>query len=369
MTTKFKVLSALPVVLGLACGGNGIKTTQRPDAQVTTTEKSDGQVTTCSYGGKTYNPGDSFRDDCNTCSCGANGQVACTLIGCPTDAGSGLAPDAALPDAQADGTVPIDQAKDVKPAIDVADALTDLSPDLPLAADSAKDALLVADTAKDGQLVVDAEDVGADARQHCVAGGDMLLAIGQSIPKGDGCNTCTCYLTGMACTTSTCDPTPDAAAPLCSLWSPLTFGYEGGMVAYQDSYSLDGGANMTITRTYTLRAGVDGPQVRSCSPTLPACGAPGVVSMSTIAQDLTDPTVQIVLRLTSSTTYGDDRTIMDAPVWSITRAGGGKILVGYPCPVPATEWCQPIPPGIQRLADDLKSLASDMKATPDCAGL
>jgi hypothetical protein len=359
MTTKFKVLSALPVVLVLACGGNGINTTQKPD----------GQVITCSYGGKTYNPGDSFRDDCNTCSCGANGQVACTLIACLTDAGSGLAPDAALPDAQADGTVPIDQARDVKPAIDVADVPADLSRDLPLATDSAKDALLVADTAKDSQLVVDASDVGADARQHCVWQGDMLLTIGQSLGAGDGCNTCTCTLDGMACTALACNPPTDAAAPLCSLWSPLTFGYEGGLVAYQDSYFLDDGANMTITRNYFFRAGMDGPQVRSCAPTLPACGAPGVVSVSTIAQDLTDPTVQIVLRLTSSTTYGDNRTIMDAPVWSITRAGGGKILVGYPCPAPATAWCQPVGPGIQRLADHLKSLASAMVASPDCAGL
>lgn len=326
MTTKFKVLSALPVVLVLGCGGSGIKTTQKPD----------GQVTTCSHGGKTYNPGDSFRDDCNTCSCGANGQVACTLIGCPTDAGSGLAPDAALPDAQADGTVPIDQARDVKPAIDVVDVPADLSPDLPLAADSARDALLAADTAKDSQLVMDVGDVGADTRQHCVWQGDMLLTIGQSI-NGDGCNTCTCTLAGMACTAPACVSLPDAAAPVCSLSTSLTFGYEGGLVAYQDSCSLDGGANMTITRTYTLRAGVDGPQVRSCAPALPVCGAPDVVSMSTIVQDVANPAVQLALSQTSSTTYGDDRTIMDAPVWSITRAGGGKILVGYPCPVPATE--------------------------------
>ncbi len=351
------VLGALVVVFGLACEGGGIKTIPRTD----------GQVITCSYGGKTYNPGDSFPQDCNTCSCGANGQVACTLIACITDAGSDRARDAALPDGQADVAVPLDQAKDVKPTVDVVDAVADLSPDLPPATDSARDSLLVADTAKDSQLAVDARDVGGDVREYCIWEGDIVLAIGQSVPLGDGCNTCTCYRTGMACTASTCVPPSDAATLVCSLWSSLTFGYEGGKVYFQDSYSL-GGTQMTVTRNY-FSSGMDGPTVRSCSPPLPACGAPGVVSISTVVQDVADPTVQIVLSRTDSVTYGDDRTMMDGQVWVISRPGGGKIRVGYPCPVPATEWCQGTPPGIQRLADDLKSLASAMMASPECAGL
>ena len=111
-------LGALVVVFALACGGNGIRTTQRAD----------GQVTTCSYGGKNYNPGDSFRQDCNTCSCGGNGQLACTLIACLTDAGSDLAPDAAVSDARADVAV----LPDAAPGWDVpqlADAATDSSAD------------------------------------------------------------------------------------------------------------------------------------------------------------------------------------------------------------------------------------------------
>jgi hypothetical protein len=386
MMREFKVaraLGAFAIVSALACGGGGIKTIQ----------SADGQVTTCSYGGKIYNPGDSFREHCNTCSCGGNGQFACTLLLCISDAGSDLAPDAALPDAQADGTVPLDLAKDakltvdaadvtadlrpdlppaardVKPAIDVVDVLAALSPDLPPAADSARDALLVTDTAKDSQLVVDASDVGGDARQFCVWGGDMVLAIGQSLPKGDGCNTCTCTVAGMACTASICVPPPDAAAPVCSLPYSLTFGSSGGMVLYQDGYSLDGGGHMTVTRTYTLRAGMDGPQVRSCSPTLPACGTPGVVSISTIAQDLTSTDVQAAFALTTSHVYGVDNRPVDGTVWSIARASGGNILVGSPCPSPVMSSCQPIPPGIQRLADDLKSLSAAVAASPACAGL
>ena len=348
-------LGAFAVACTLACGGSGMKTTQ----------KADGQVTTCSYGGKTYNPGDSFRDDCNTCTCGSNGEIACTLVACLTDAGSNPAPDAALPDARADGTLPLDQAKDMKPTIDV---VADLSPDLPPATDSAQDALLVPDTAKDSQLVADARDVGGDARQFCIWGGDMVLAIGQSIPTGDGCNICECMATGMVCTGLACVPAPDAPAQVCSLPYALTFGSSGGMVAYQDSYFLDGGTRIVVTRTQ-IRGFTDGPTVRSCSPTLPACGASGVVSVSTIAQDLTDADIQAAFALTTSHVYGIDSRPVDGSVWSITRASGGKILVGYPCPVPATEWCQGTPPGIQRLADDLKSLAFAAAASSECAGL
>ncbi len=37
----------------------------------------------CTYAGKTYKLGESFRatDGCNSCTC-SNGQVACTLVAC-----------------------------------------------------------------------------------------------------------------------------------------------------------------------------------------------------------------------------------------------------------------------------------------------
>jgi hypothetical protein len=44
----------------------------------------------CTFGGMTYPVGASFPagDGCNTCSCTAGGQVACTLRACPPDAGA-----------------------------------------------------------------------------------------------------------------------------------------------------------------------------------------------------------------------------------------------------------------------------------------
>lgn len=38
----------------------------------------------CKYGGKEYKLGDGFKaiDGCNTCSCGEDGLVSCTLMAC-----------------------------------------------------------------------------------------------------------------------------------------------------------------------------------------------------------------------------------------------------------------------------------------------
>jgi hypothetical protein len=44
----------------------------------------------CVYGGKSHSVGETFPDSdhCNTCSCGANGAVACTLLACAPDGGA-----------------------------------------------------------------------------------------------------------------------------------------------------------------------------------------------------------------------------------------------------------------------------------------
>jgi hypothetical protein len=41
-------------------------------------------ATECNYGGKIYQPGESFPagDGCNTCTCSGSGEVACTLTDC-----------------------------------------------------------------------------------------------------------------------------------------------------------------------------------------------------------------------------------------------------------------------------------------------
>ena len=41
----------------------------------------------CEFGGEVYQPGESFKDDCNTCSCVSGEEVLCTLIACPEPQG------------------------------------------------------------------------------------------------------------------------------------------------------------------------------------------------------------------------------------------------------------------------------------------
>jgi len=160
--------------------------------------------------------------------------------------------------------------------------------------------------------------------------------------------------------------TADAPTLVCSLTSMLAFGSNGGKVSYQDSFTLDTAGQLTVTRIYNNSMGI----LRTCSPTLPACGASGIVSISTIAQDLTDADVQFAFGLTTSHVYGVDQRPVDGAVWSITTpASAGNILVGSPCPSPDMNSCQPIPAGIQRLADDLRSLAYTAEALPACIGL
>jgi len=198
---------------------------------------------------------------------------------------------------------------------------------------------------------------------------DASVSVGGSV--SDGCNTCVCMSGGMmACTARACI-VPDGGADLCALSTVVTFGATGGMVSYEDQYQLDPSAGLTITRSYNGRGSslVDGARLRTCLPTLPACGASSVVSVSTIVADLAVADVQSAFALGTTPTFGVDERPVDGSIWSIALAGGGALLVGEPCPSPTMNSCQPIPAGVQKLADDLKSLAAAMSAQTACAGL
>jgi hypothetical protein len=90
--------------------------------------------------------------------------------------------------------------------------------------------------------------------------------------------------------------------------------------------------------------------------------------MSTIAQDLTDPDVQAAFELPSPQVYGVDDRPSDGAVLYIARSSG-TFWVGNPCPSPTMSSCRPIPAGIERLADHLKTLMAAASAAPECARL
>jgi hypothetical protein len=165
-------------------------------------------------------------------------------------------------------------------------------------------------------------------------------------------------------------PTVDAN-PACILPTTVTFGATGGMVAYVDQYTMSPTTGLTITRNYNGRgsSSMDGGTVHSCTPTLPDCGAPSVVSLSTIVADLNDSEVKAAFALGGTLVYGLDPRPSGGSMWSIALASGGEMLVGVSCPPPTSSSCWPIPAGIQRLASDLQSLAAAMIAQTPCWGL
>jgi len=69
---QWTLLSA-GIVLG-GCGG-----------QAKSESGDQGDAVECEYDGQTYRPGDDFPDSdgCNTCTCGEDGNVGCTLVDCP----------------------------------------------------------------------------------------------------------------------------------------------------------------------------------------------------------------------------------------------------------------------------------------------
>lgn len=280
---------------------------------------------TCFQGGKTYGVGQTFldQDGCNTCTCEARGMIACTLMACLSDAGLS-APDAGASSGN-------DAVSDARPGTDTVDA--SVAPDAKPVTDAVD-----AGVAPDGKSVVDAADASLASDAKGPLDGNAI----------DGL---------------------DAGAPSCSLPTSLSFGNNGGFVAYQDTYRIDAAGAMTISRTYyvtTLDAGT-----HTCTPALPACGTPGALSISTIAADLADRDVQTAFAARAQVLYGVDNRPSDGSVFAITSGTGATISVGMACP-PAgasTTPCSPIPGGVQRLADDLHTLITAMRAQPACASL
>lgn len=191
---------------------------------------------------------------------------------------------------------------------------------------------------------------GVDARGIYCDSASGLIPAGQS--NSDNCNTCTCDLTGrLTCTANFC-PLP-TAADSCSLPVGLGFDPSYGNASVDYHFTLVPPAGFGGTRWESSPNPSAPAAISNCSPTLPACGMPGVVSISTIVQDLTDPEVQAALSVPTREMYGV------GALWSIGGYGRmGSITVGSPCPSPVTNSCKPIPVGLQRLADDLKSLAA-----------
>ncbi len=111
-------------------------------------------MVTCSYAGKTYQVGDTFKDteDCNGCRCTSDGLVACTVMAC---------------------------LKDAAP----------LSGDVPAPLD----------------VVADSASPGLDSGPASCTYKGKVYAVGAFYPAADGCNECHCDESGQSfCTVVAC---------------------------------------------------------------------------------------------------------------------------------------------------------------------
>jgi len=173
--------------------------------------------------------------------------------------------------------------------------------------------------------------------------------------RSDGCNSCTCDRDGhWTCTDNFCPlpaakdpcvlPVNLAFHPFSNQWTQYHYRLSSPMPELsgtRGNSSLSDGGDMI---EYSLR---------HCQGSLPACGATGEVSISTIIQDLADHDVQVALSRSTRQFYGTPDT---ETAWSIdveSRIAG--IDVGGPCRS-SEDGCTPIPAGIQRLTNDLTSL-------------
>lgn len=157
-----------------------------------------GEAGVCIYAGKGYQAGDDFAasDGCNTCSCAADGSVACTDIACAEDPSTGDLPP------------PADAGQS---AVCTYGGMTYKLGAMFRHVDGCGGCTCGANGAVSCKLVACPRDAAVDASQGptlatCMHGGKLYQA-GDSFPDEDGCNKCRCSDTGVVeCTLLECSP-------------------------------------------------------------------------------------------------------------------------------------------------------------------
>lgn len=218
-TLSHRLLICAWVTLGVAaCGGSTSSDGTGGAGGSGNAGGAGGGGTTCEYGGKTYQPGDSFPadDGCNTCSCSPSGGVGCTLMYCSGGC-----------DYQGEHYEPGESF-----------------------------------TASDGCNTCTCEAGGSISCTEmgcgpaCVYGGKPY-EIGQTFPSMDGCNTCTCSQPKVvSCTTKacTCDPAKE--------WWKKYISTDPGKCALIDYECPEN------TKTFQNACGCGCEQDASCPPTI-----------------------------------------------------------------------------------------------------
>jgi hypothetical protein len=162
-------------------------------------------------------------------------------------------------------------------------------------------------------------------------------------------------------------PTPTTPPPTCAdcLATAVSWGQNGGLVAYVDTSSLSG------CRTYTrsrASSGTPTPKL-SCTAELGACSA-APIAVGDVEAALAHADV-IAALAGGTTTYGSDSRPCDGAVLSIT-IGTKTVEVGGDCQAGSptgcgSQPCVPVPAGVRALASVLEQLDAQEIAQPACA--
>jgi hypothetical protein len=177
----------------------------------------------------------------------------------------------------------------------------------------------------------------------------------------NGCNQGVCFCATPGQTTGLC---PNDPIPVCGFDATYVYGRTGGLVLYTDQVTLTPPASYVLVRTATANTGaaVSG----SCGPALPDCNS-CPIDVSHIMRDIADPTVQLLLSLSTmqTTLLGLDPRPMDGTVFSFKKSGTAGFLVGTPCKGASN--CTEIPGPVDSLIADLQKLDAQQQRDASCA--
>ena len=323
---------------------------------------------TCVYANKAYLAGATFAsiDGCNVCSCTAGGTVSCSEKVCP------------------DGGITSDARTDALMCFDTNGKLVPCSGDggpagvcTPGADQTCNDDLKVStllgkcrpdatcDCGSHGTNPMTGRCSTATSTPGCAYGG-TTYPVGSKFncSVDSSCmNAGLCYCAAPGTTLPLCPDQPMAA---CGFDAVYVYGRIGGLTAWTEQVTLTPPASYALVRTTTPNTGAGAGG--TCSPALPACASSGI-DVSDVMRDVADPTVQLLLSLstTQTTLLGVDPRAYDGQVFSFKKNGTAGFLVGSPCNGAAG--CTEIPGAVSQLMDDLQKLDAQQRRDPSCAAL
>ena len=314
-----------------------------------------GSVQDCSYQGMRFSVGASWTAACAACTCTTSGPV-CQDVGC-ADASTD-----AIGNPGADGStdLPLTCFDDMG---NVFACPADAGGPDGAATDAASGTCFDA-----SGMIVPCGDAGV---MTCSSGGKTYPA-GATFPATDGCNACTCNEDGfVSCTVKACESDAGASGSpgdsSCLFDATYVYGWVGGLQPFTDVITLAPPASYTIVRTPVSNNVSDSGM---CAPALPPCGTGNgkIIDAPIVMADLADPTVQLLLSLTTTQTITlGMRLTPDDPLFSFQRNGSAGFQVGSPC-LSTGGNCTTIPDAVLKLRTDLLALDQQQRMDPACAG-